>query len=405
VSSIQVVEVAPAGMERFAAMWIAFFGESFDDNAVQAHDILSRALVARVNGEDIGTAGVIDFKLTLPGGGRVPMDGVTWVAVSPAARRRGALRAMMNDMLESARARGIPALGLGASESMIYRRFGYGIASHIGTAEIDTAHAALRAPFIDPGHVRMQILDGAVAMWLDVEGRQADRVGGINRSEPSWRRLAAAGAKPRGGSSPLQVAVHVDSAGVIDGFVNYRTEPRWPDEIADGIVHVRELTALNLHAHVALWQHVLRMDLMGHLRAERYWLDDPIKHLLLDGRRLKVTPHDELHLRVADVVAMLQARRYSREDSLVIEVRDAAAADIEGRYRVEGGLRDAAAARTDDAADIVLDAPSLGSVMLGDVSVAALHRAGLISEARDGAVRRASAMFSWSPRAWLNYMF
>jgi predicted acetyltransferase len=205
--------------------------------------------------------------------------------------------------------------------------------------------------------------------------------------------------------SPLQIAVHLDAQGVIDGFVNYRTEQKWPDEIADGITHVRELTALNRDAHVALWQHVLGMDLMEHLRTERFWLDDPIQHLLLDGRRLKVMARDDLHLRVADVVATLQARRYSREDSLVIEVRDETCPDIAGRYRLEGGLDGANATRTDASPDVVLDGPSLGSMVLGDVSAAALHAAGLVEECRPGAVQRSSAMFSWSPRAWLNYMF
>jgi hypothetical protein len=46
----------------------------------------------------------------------------------------------------------------------------------------------------------------------------------------------------------------------------YRLELRWPDEIADGIIHVSELTALNRDAHLALWQHVLGMDLVEHLR-------------------------------------------------------------------------------------------------------------------------------------------
>jgi predicted acetyltransferase len=403
--SLEVVDVARADMARFIATSVAFWSESEEEAEPNVHEVLDRALIGRIDGEDAGVAAVIDFQLTLPGGGRVAMDGVTWVVVSPAVRRRGVLRAMMDNMLESARARSIPVLGLGASESLIYRRFGYGIASHIAMAEIDMAFAALRVPFTDPGRVRMQRLESAMPVWMDVERRQTDRVGAIDRSESSWRRLTIRAAKRDGALSPLQVAVHLGADGKIDGFINYRVEQRWPDEIADGVVHVRELTALNLDAHLALWQHVLGMDLMEHLRMERFWLDDPIKHLLLDGRRLKVKPRDDLHVRVADVVATLQARRYSREDAVVIEVRDDAAPDIAGRYRVEGGLDGASAARTDAAADIMLDAPSLGSLVLGDVSVAALHRAGLVREERDGAVRRASAMFSWSPRPWLNHMF
>ena len=177
------------------------------------------------------------------------------------------------------------------------------------------------------------------------------------------------------------------------------------DGLADGIAHVHALTALNLDAHLALWQHVLTMDLVEHLHVQRLWLDDPIRHLLADPRRLRTTVRDDLHLRVVDVATLLAARRYSREDALVIEVRDDACADIAGRYRVEGGLDAATAARTDAAADIAIDAAGLASTLLGDVSVAALHRAGIVAELTGGAVRRASAMFAWSPRPSVNLLF
>jgi hypothetical protein len=43
--------------------------------------VLDRAMLARIDGEDVGAAAVIDFRLSLPGGERVAMDGVTWVGV------------------------------------------------------------------------------------------------------------------------------------------------------------------------------------------------------------------------------------------------------------------------------------------------------------------------------------
>ena len=296
-------------------------------------------------------------------------------------------------------------LGLGASESSIYRRFGYGVASHIGNAAIDTAHAALRIPFRDPGRLRFVPLHDAIPVWRDIESRQVDRAGRILRSEDHWRVGIARNEKPDGKIAPMTVVVHEDAAGVVDGFANYRIELRWTDGLTDGVVHLTELTALNLGAHLALWRHVLEMDLMEHVEMWRFWLDDPIQQLLADPRRLRVSTRDDLHLRVVDVVALLSARRYSREDALVIAVRDEVCADVSGRYRLEGGLDGATAARTEASPDIVLDAAALGSVLLGDVSVAALQRAGIVEEMRDGAVRRASAMFSWSPRPWLNQMF
>jgi predicted acetyltransferase len=404
-SAIEIVDVARSDMERFVRTAHGFWGEAPEPGMDAVQHVLDRAVLARLDGEDVGGAAVIEFPLTLPGGAEVAMDGVTWVAVAATARRRGALRAMMDRLLHDARERGIPVLGLGASESSIYRRFGYGVASHVGRAEIDTTHAALRAPFADRGLVRFHPLAEAAPVWRDVERRQGDRTGRILRSENQWRVVIARNSKPDGQIAPMAVALHEDHAGVVDGFVNYRLELRWKEGLADGIVHVNELTALNLDAHLALWQHVLTMDLVEHLEMWRFALDDPIRHLLADPRRLRVSIRDDLHLRVVDVVALLRSRRYSREDVLVIEVRDDASADVAGRYRVEGGLDGATASTTEAPPDIALDAAGLGSVLLGDVSVAALHRAGIVQELREGAIRRASAMFGWSPRPSVNFLF
>ena len=400
---VELVNVERGELEAFVASMRGFFGQPMRPEHAHLSQVLDRSTLARVDGVDAGTAAVVDFLLTVPGGARVRMDGVTVVVVSPVFRRRGVLRAMMNRVLDDARQRGVALLGLGATESSIYRRFGYGIASYSGAAEIDTVHAALRVPIPGAGRLRGARLDEALTIWMDVESRQR-RVGSVNRKEATWRRTLTTAAEPADGGI-LQVVVHEDEAGVVDGFINYRQELRWRDEVADGVTHVLELCALNGEAQLALWQHVLQLDLCEHLVMERFWLDDPIQHWLADPRRLRVIPRDDLHLRVVDPVAMLQARRYAREDSLVIEVRDQACRDIAGRYRLEGGLDGAAAAATDAAPDLVLDGPTLGSLTLGDISVSALHQAGLVEELRPGAVRRASSMFGWSPRPHLTYMF
>lgn len=400
---VELVNVEHGDLDAYVATMRRLFGQPVNAGHAHLKDVLDRSTLARIDGEDVGTAAVIDFHLTVPGGGRVKMDGVTIVVVSPVARRRGVLRAMMDRLLVDARERGAAVLGLGATESSIYRRFGYGIASYSGTAEIETAHAAMRVPIAAPGRLRALSVDQALPVWQDVESRQT-RVGTIDRKPATWRRLSSP-PPADDGKGVLQVVVHEDDAGVVDGFVNYRQEPRWKDEVADWVAHVVELGTLTRDAHLALWQHVLELDLCEQVVMDRFWLDDPVQHLLADPRRLKVIPRDDLHLRLVDPVAVLQARRYSREGTVVIGVRDRACADIEGRYRLDGGLDGATAMRTQATADIVLDAPSLGSVMLGDVSVAALHAAGLIEETRAGAVQQASAMFAWQPRPLLTYMF
>ena len=79
----------------------------------------------------VGGAGAFPFELTIPGG-TVPCGGVTVVGVLPTHRRRGVLTAMMRAQLEDIRDRGEPIAALWASEEVIYRRFGYGLASLSG---------------------------------------------------------------------------------------------------------------------------------------------------------------------------------------------------------------------------------------------------------------------------------
>jgi predicted acetyltransferase len=404
-SDIELVNVEHGELDAFVATMRRLFGQPFNPGHVHVKDILDKSTLARIDGVDVGTAAVMDLQLTVPGGAQVKMDGVTVAVVSPVARRRGVLRAMMDRLLADAHDRGAAVLGLGATESSIYRRFGYGVASYAGRMEIETAHAAFRVPFTDPGRLRAVALEDALPIWMDVDSRQTQRVGGITRPQAVWRRLLITPDPQANDMGIVQVVAHEDARGAVDGFVNYRQEIRWRDDLADGLVHVLQFGALNRTAHLALWQHLLNLDLCEHLETDRYWLDDPIQHLLRDPRRLRVVPNDDLHLRVVDVVAMLQARRYSREDTIVIEVRDDTCPDIAGCYRLDGGIGGAQASRTDAPADIVIDAPALGSIMLGDVSVAALFAAGLVDEVTRGAVRRASAMFAWQPRPWLTYMF
>src|SRR5215207_2745351 len=64
----------------------------------------------------VGTAATFSLALALPGGGSVPLAGVTGVGVSPTHRRRGVLRALMEAVHDQARDRGEPIAGLTASE-------------------------------------------------------------------------------------------------------------------------------------------------------------------------------------------------------------------------------------------------------------------------------------------------
>ncbi len=123
-----------------------FGGWPADDEAAQrfgANLPLERMHAAFDGDLIVGGAGAFPFELTVPGG-TVGCAGVTVVGVLPTHRRRGVLTALMRAQLEDVRQRGEPVAALWASEEVIYRRFGYGLASLTGEIAIPSGYATLR---------------------------------------------------------------------------------------------------------------------------------------------------------------------------------------------------------------------------------------------------------------------
>ena len=56
------------------------------------------AVVACDGPDVVGVAVFLDLELTVPGGAVLPMAGVSWVAVAPTHRRRGALSGMFAEL-------------------------------------------------------------------------------------------------------------------------------------------------------------------------------------------------------------------------------------------------------------------------------------------------------------------
>jgi predicted acetyltransferase len=354
-----------------------------------------------------GTGASFSMALALPGGETLPLAGVTEVGVSPAYRRRGILRTLMEAVHDQALDRGEPIAGLTASEGGIYRRFGYGVATRFQSLSIDGPSAAEVEPLTDDGSEptvdgrdasRIRVMSDAEAgpVLPAVWERYWRRVPGeVRRPAAWWEMLALDVEEDRDGASARFVAVHEDAAGVPDGFVTYRVKQGWgsgrplPHEL-----RVESVAAVDDGIATALLRFVLGVDLVGTVEWAAAPLDLPFRWRLANPRALQVTREvDHLWLRPFDVSACLTRRRYAVEGACVLEVIDPVRPALGGRFRLDGGPDGATCRHSDAEPDVVVGVADLGALLLGGVSWSTLHRAGLIDERTSGAVTRADGMF------------
>ena len=190
-------------------------------------------------------------------------------------------------------------------------------------------------------------------------------------------------------------------SGQVDGAAYYRVQSRWEDGLPAGTLLLRELIAVTPEAHAALWRYCLNVDLVQTVRATVRPVDEPLRWLLAEPRRLRTTAlYDDLWVRLVDIPAALAARRYATTGRLVLDVADPFCPENAGRYELEAGPDGAACRPTTAAADLALDVADLGAAYLGGVRFGTLAQAGRVAELETEALARADALFTSEPAPW-----
>jgi predicted acetyltransferase len=407
--TIAVRAVGPDELAALSELDAAIFGyraSPEDTRYLAALFEPARTLCAFDGDEMVASSAALALEVTLPGGAPVRMAGITWVGVRATHRRRGIMRRLLTDHLEALSTTGEPVAGLMASESVLYRRFGFGIASHAAEVKVDPRSMGLRAPVPDTGTLELAPVDAFVSHLDTLATRlRTTRNGMVSRTLATHQNAYRLADQERDGAAPMQLYVHRDATGEVDGLLAFRLAAKWESGFPRYELRVSELIGLTAAAEAALWRLCFEHDLVTQVSAWGRPVDEPIVDLIADPRRWVTRVIDDLHLRPADIPALLSARRYSRDDSIVLEVRDESLPGTGGRFRLDGGHDGAECTRTDAPADIVLGPAELGAVLLGETPLERLARAGLVEERTDGAVWRATAMLRWAPAPWASYIF
>ncbi|MDA0351288.1 MAG: GNAT family N-acetyltransferase [Chloroflexi bacterium] len=364
---------------------------------------IERTLVAIDDGDFVGTTAVLNMEMRVPGGAMLPTAAVTAVAVLPTHRRRGVLTAMMRKQLNDVHERGEPLAALWASESLIYQRFGYGLAIPGEDWEIERVRASFARPPREESNGRVRLVQRQEALLRvpAIHERTVEAFHGIlGHDRDRWRSIFGDGPWVELNQKELPFTAIFERDGVDEGFVTYHLDgfDRPPGPRA---LDVKELNAATPEAHEALWRYIFSVDLVDVIRVTRRAIDDPLPWMLLDPRRLKRSTRDLIWLRLVDVHAALGARSYSVPGRVTIEVVDEFCPWNDGRYVLEAGTDGTATCvRSDATPELTLSAETLAAAYLGATSLLVMRDAGRIEEHVEGATARAAAMFRTARAPW-----
>ncbi len=314
--------------------------------------------------------------LTIPGGAELDMWSISVVTVAATHRRRGIARALLEGELRAAASAGAPMAGLTVSEATIYGRYGFGSAVPVQRLVVDTRRAGWAGGTPAGTFQYREREDLADDLELVHERSRRSRPGQVSGWRTRWEGFA--GVSPSDSDRDKVRGVrYLDESGEVRGVLVYTLAE------SDGgfrfSLHVRVLVAETPEATAALWRFALQHDLVDEVTADLRPVDDPLPWLVVDPRGVVQTVHDHGWLRILDLPASLEARRFSAPLDLVVRVHDAQGFTAgDWRLRVDGAGSASVESASGAEVDATMDIAALSALYAGGVRASTLHGAGLI---------------------------
>jgi predicted acetyltransferase len=359
----------------------------------------------------VAMRGMTRLQLTVPGGRVVDLAGFTCLAVHPLYRNRGLMSRLTRHAFDLVRREGHMPIGAAMPHhSRTHLRYGYGVASRYANVElaVDGRRTLLDVP--DDGRLDYVDEKTALSAMHELSARLTGaRNGWVPRQASADAYKYSGAAAGEGEFGPVAFVVHHSADGTVDGVLSCRhTAGSDTYGRPQGTLKIIELFGLSAGAEAQLWRHCVSDSLVTGVIASRRPVNDPIVARLPDPRAWRQVNRDDMILCLLDIPEALAARRYSREDAVVIEVcrpAENGAAPAGTRYELTGGLAGATCRPVGRTPDITMSLSALGAAYLGDNSLLDLAASGQVAEHTPGALRRAGAMFSWSPAPWVQDTF
>ena len=345
-------------------------------------------------------------ELSIPGGRTIPASAISAVTVAPTHRRRGIARAMLEGDLRTAREVGAPIAVLTVSESTLYGRYGFAPAANAASWRIDVKRAQWTGPHA-PG--RLDFIPRE--RFRELSGPLHDRArlawpGEITMPHGHWDVMAGTTAEAENPGRKRAVQ-YTAPGGEVTGLALYSVEENPADDTAS-VVTLHMLLSADDEAYAALWRFFIELDLIGEVRADQRAVDEPLWWMISDKRAATITVTDHQYVRIIDIEAALQARRFGAAGTVALDVHDPVGlgggrfllrADEDGWGSVTPWTGEDAPA---GAVAVRLGVEELSAVYLGGVSLSTLAAAGRV-QSTDAAA--AASVFAWPITPRLSFWY
>lgn len=329
------------------------------------------------------------FGMSLPGGTLVPTAGLAGVGILPTAQGKGGFSALVDAHLQNSIEQGDALSALLASESGLYGRFGYGVATEYSEYRLETRAFALKGE-VPTGSVEL-VDDEKRARQICAQIHNAQIIPGkLQRSCDWWAQVIHSNKRTWLGGGPQFIAVHYDDQGHADGYALYVVDTTDSEnQVSDGNLRAKltlhELVTLNLNAEGALFAYLCRIAWVRELRWILAPIDPLIKHRMTDPRQLaQVNRCDMTWLRVLDMPKVLSTRAYDFDGDISFHYEDEKFPQFSGCFslKARSGLPGRSLVERIEASSapmLSFGPQQLAAFLLGGTRVACLYQLGEIT--------------------------
>jgi predicted acetyltransferase len=301
----------------------------------------------------------------------IPVAGITMVSTFPIYRRRNYLRKVTEAHFRQLYERKEqPISVLMASMTAIYHRYGYAVVCNRNTYSLEPRYLLFANACSISGELS-EAGDGEMNILLDLYHRFASqRIGYLRRGE-SVLIIPEAPFSMLNSSPPVLPLIKLiyREAGKPMGYIIYSVvRDVAPGNQMGQHINVLDLVWLSPAAYHALWGFMSAMDLPSRIEWGRVPQDDPLRHLLLEPRKLNITSGDGMMARIVDVERALPLRRYAAEGTLTFSVIDRICPWNSGSWRLVATETGNEITRTTVEPQLVMPVSTLAMLLFGQIN-------------------------------------